>query len=285
MKLIKPIVGISKIVEEYDIVISGFGGVLSKGEGLNSEALEALKKCAALGKKVVVLTNSALRLQDLLDVFIKAGEKPDFLTGMVSAGELLHYELKNQALQKTLGKKYYNLGNGDLNKIMAHPPYEQVTDLVLADFLALSGLKNPADRVEMYRPILEHACGLDLPLLCVGNDVSIFENGQICYGGGILAEQYAVLGGRILSFGKPDPKILNYALEEFAPTQKVLIIGDSFTTDMKAGTVIGADTLLISKGIHVNILGEGYIPDIEKVRETASHFGNYPDYVISGLRW
>ena len=66
---------------------------------------------------------------------------------------------------------------------------------------------------------------------------------------------------------------------------KVLFIGDSFPTDIKSGSLLEADTVLISKGIHVNFLGEGYIPDVEKTRDLAMNFDVYPDYVISGLRW
>ena len=65
----------------------------------------------------------------------------------------------------------------------------------------------------------------------------------------------------------------------------MLFIGDSFATDIKAAHLLEADTILISKGIHVNFLGEGYIPDVEKARNLATNFDVYPDYVASGLRW
>ena len=49
MKFIKPIVGISKIIDGYDGVVCGFNGVLSKGENINVEALQALQKIAQRG--------------------------------------------------------------------------------------------------------------------------------------------------------------------------------------------------------------------------------------------
>ena len=42
---------------------------------------------------------------------------------------------------------------------------------------------------------------------------------------------------------------------------------------------------MVSKGVHVNFLGEGYIPDVAKTREMANNYDAYPDYVISNLRW
>ena len=42
IKMIKPIVNISKVIEPYNTVIVGFNGVLSEGNGVKSEAVEAL---------------------------------------------------------------------------------------------------------------------------------------------------------------------------------------------------------------------------------------------------
>ena len=147
-------------------------------------------------------------------------------------------------------------------------------------------VENENDTLEKYMPALEHGFALGLPLLCVGNDISTYYNGEISLGAGALAEQYAVMGGKILTFGKPDAVFLDYAIESFSSRPKSLLcIGDSFATDIKAGSLLNASSLLISKGIHVNYLGEGYIPDVEKARNLALNFDAYPDYVISNLRW
>ena len=58
-----------------------------------------------------------------------------------------------------------------------------------------------------------------------------------------------------------------------------------WASSTKSANFLNADTVLISKGIHVNFLGEGYIPDVEKTREMSQDYEVYPDYVISGLRW
>ena len=55
--------------------------------------------------------------------------------------------------------------------------------------------------------------------------------------------------------------------------------------DVTVDELLGVDSALISKGIHINFLGEGYIPDVTKTRELASNFDAIPDYVISNLRW
>lgn len=287
MKFIKPIVGISKIIDGYDAVICGFNGVLTKGSGIDAQALQALAACARSGRPVVLATNSPLRVKEIAALAGGADFSGiSFLQAVVSAGELLHYQLKNGGLPLAVGEKYYNLGGCGAAGIFAGLPYRQVEDIGGADFVFIGDARKPDDTVENYAPLLEHACALGLPLICAGNDISSYAGGEISLGGGAIAEQYAVLGGKIAACGKPAAGFLNYVLESFGSLpQKILWIGDSMATDIKSGNLLNADTLLISKGIHVNFLGEGYIPDVEKARRLAMNFDVYPDYVISGLRW
>lgn len=144
-----------------------------------------------------------------------------------------------------------------------------------------------SDVIEDYLPTLEHAAGMGIPLVCAGNDTSSYKDGEICLAPGAVAEQYAVLGGKIITVGKPDAKIIAYALDGIPDVRKenVLIIGDNIATDIKGANLLGVSSALISKGVHVNFLGEGYIPDVAKTRELATNFDAYPDFVISNLRW
>lgn len=287
MKLIKPIVSISKIIEGYDAVISGYNGVLSKGNGIHFDAMTALQKCAEKGKKVAVLSNSPKRVRELIEEMNASGLNLSFLETVITAGEVAHYCLKNMKELQLPGKKYYNMGAVETAAaIFDGLDYQRVAHISEADFVFVADLRSEKDSVEDYTTEMEHACSLGLPMLCVGNDVSTYKKGEICIGSAALAEQYAVLGGQIMTIGKPEQKILSYITECFGENvQKILLIGDNFATDIKSGEVLGADTLLISKGVHVHSLGEGYIPDVEKARNLALHFNVFPDYVGSGLRW
>ncbi len=287
MKFIKPIVGLSKIIQNYDAVICGFNGVLSKGDGVNTEALHALLKCHEAGVSVAVVSNSAKRVAHLADIL--GSGRPwqlSFLTAVISAGEILHYQLKNFEKTTLPGKRFYNVGGNAAAGIFDGLDYQAVNSPDKADFVFAGDVRRPDDMIEKYIPELEHACTLGLPFLSAGNDVSTYGGGEICLGSGALAEQYAVMGGKIMTVGKPDAAFLNYCRESFKThPSKILMIGDDFATDIKSADFLGAESLLISKGIHVNLLGEGYIPDVEKVRGLAMNFDLYPDYVMSGLRW
>lgn len=286
MKFIKPVVGISKIIDNYEHIICGFNGVLSKGNNVNAESLKALDECCKNGKEVVIVSNSYMRIKDMAELISEGNnEILQKIRAIISAGEVLHYKLKNPESLGLKGKKYYNLGLGAANDIFTQLDYKEVKDISQADFVFMCAVKNYDDMIENYAHDLEYAASFGLDFLCVGNDTATYQNGEVCLGAGAVAEQYALLGGNVITVGKPDVKMFEYAIECFSNKDNVLVIGDSFTTDIKVAKFLNVDTLLISKGIHVSFLGEGYIPDVEKTRNMAQEYEVYPDYVMSGLRW
>lgn len=287
MKIIKPIVGISKIIDNYDTVVCGFNGVLYDGAHVKQDAVDALMKCAENHKKVVIATNSSLRIKEIAEI-ISGGKREslNYLSALVSAGEVLHYCLKNPQHFGFSGKRYFNLGNPMSESVFDGTNYVKAVRPDAADFAFVGMVNKVGDTMDNYSMALEHCYALGLPLVVAGNDVSTYYDGQISLGSGAIAEQYAVMGGVIYTIGKPAPDFVKYAIEGTAePDSKVLFIGDGFATDIKSANMLNADAVLVSKGVHVNYLGEGYIPDVEKARNLAMNFDVYPDYVISGLRW
>lgn len=283
MKQITPIVGISKIINAYDGIVCGFDGVLTKGNGISSEALKAFQNMHQNGKEVVILSNSVLRVQEMVEIFQDVGFDLRNLKAIVTAGEILHYRLKNN---HDLGRKYYNLGTSMAEGVFAGTDYEKTDELDDAGFVFVGDVDPSKMNVEDYQPLLREALSLNLPLVCAGTDVSTHMAGEVCLSAGAVAEQYAVMGGQIMTVGKPDKDIVLYAKEAFSSrVSKILFVGDSFSSDMRAAQVLDADMLLVSKGVHMHALGEGYIPDVQKARQLAINYDIYPDYLISGLRW
>ena len=283
MKQITPIVGISRLIGPYDGIVCGFDGVLTKGNGISSDGLKALQNAHQTGKEIVILSNSVLRVAEIAEMLSDVSFNLKNLRAIITAGEVLHYKLKNS---EQFGKKYYNLGTVAAESVFAGLNYQKVDDLGQADFLFVGDVDPFKTSAEEYKPVLQEALSLRLPLICVGTDVSRHKDGEVCLSAGAIAEQYAFLGGRIMTFGKPDQDLLLYAKEAFSDkVSKILLIGDSFSSDIRSATVLHADTLLISKGIHMHTLGEGYIPDVQKARQLSFNYDIYPDYLISGLRW
>lgn len=286
MRMIKPIVNFAKIADDYDTFVFGYNGVISKGGQVIATAAECLRKLASLGKKIVILSNTSMRVVEVAEELQKAGVNLGVFTNIVTSGEILHYRLKYpQGDFAALGSSYYQMGSFAPSGIMSGLNLQRVSDISKAHFLFMSAPASANDTIEVYRPILEKAVSFGLPFICAGNDTSCFIDGQLALAPGALAEAYAVLGGRVITMGKPDINMLQYALEGVGETGNVLIVGDNVSTDIKMATLVAMPSILVSKGRHVNYLGEGYIPDVAKTRELANSFDVSPDGVISEVRW
>ncbi len=286
MKMIKPIVNLNKIIDGYDTFLLGYDGVLTEGEGILPEAAGAIKGLHDCGKKILLLTNSHLRVAAIAGILQANNIPPSLFSCIMSAGEIMHYQLKVRSGDfSALGNVYYHLGGIENSSVFYGLDYQQTASLESAHFMYMNEVSGTEDTIEQYLPSLEHAASLGLPFVCTGNDTSTFKNGKICLAPGAVAEQYAIMGGRIITLGKPDSTIFNYCLDAVEGKGNVLVIGDNIATDIKGACLLGLDSVLVSKGIHVNFLGEGYIPDVAKARDLSNSYDASPNYVISKLRW
>jgi HAD superfamily hydrolase (TIGR01459 family) len=286
MKMIKPIVNLAKVAEDYTTFVFGFNGVLSDGISILPEAASCIHNLSSLNKKIVIVTNSCQRVADIVAQLERGGIPANMLQNVVSAGEILHYRLKSaQNEYAALGDRYYHLGSKADKGVFCGLPFTEVNSVEQAHFLYMSAATGPDDLIDNYRAVLEQAVSLGLPFVCAGNDTSAFVGEKLCLAPGALAEQYAVLGGRIITVGKPDVMVLRYALEGIESSDSVVVIGDNVATDIKSAALYGCSSILISKGRHVNYLGEGYIPDVAKTRELSNSYDVSPDCVISAMRW
>ena len=66
IKMIKPIVNISKVIEPFNTVVVGCSGVLTEGNGVKSEAVEALVSLKRKGKHIILLSNTARRVESVV---------------------------------------------------------------------------------------------------------------------------------------------------------------------------------------------------------------------------
>jgi len=286
MKMIKPIVNLSKIAENYDTFLIGFNGVLTEGAGLLPDAVKAVNNLLQGGKNVILLSNTAQRVASLAADLRHNGINPALLSCMMTVGEILHYQLKYRNGDfAAIGNNYYQLGAKTDKGIFYGLDYQFVPNIETAHFIYMDEVASAADTLEKYLPELEHAVSLGLPFVCTGNDTSCFKDGKIGLAPAALAEQYAVMGGRIITLGKPETRIFSYCLSALENPGAVLVIGDNLATDIKGAELLNLDAMLLSKGVHVNYLGEGYIPDVAKTRELANNFDVSPQYVMSNLRW
>ena len=288
MKVIKPIVNISKLVEEYDVFLISLMGVLHKDAGVKTDAIKAIKNLKENNKKIVIATNTPTRVKYIIEDLEKENVDMSLFDGIISSGEILHYMLKSKSQDfSAMGNKYFQIGKNNKTGVFDNVDYQKTENIHEADFIYMSHVNDSMDKVEDYIQILEYGISRNIPFLCAMNDTASYYNGEIGIAPGAVAEQYALLGGRIITVGKPQSIIFDYCLEglNISDKSKVVMIGDCITTDIKGANLASIDSVLISHGIHINYLGEGFIPDVEKTRNISSEYEAYPDWVISHFKW
>ena len=268
---------LSRIHEDFDTVICGVNGVILSGENVVSSSLDVLIKLYQNNKNICIASNSSLRVWDLYKLLKHKGVPMEIFSAMVTAGEVAHFYLKNET---SLGNAYYNLAQHASN-VAQGLPYRATDSLVLADFI-IAETDDCGFLSEKYYPQLEQALQLRLPLLCVGNDVTVISSGESKINAGAVAEQYAMMGGKIIPFGKPDVRMISYLTEDIAnfDGKRCLVVGDCMSTDIRMGNNFGTKTLFLTDGVHQ--LHDNVETQLE---DLAEHYGLRVDYYTEDLQW
>jgi ribonucleotide monophosphatase NagD (HAD superfamily) len=128
-------------------------------------------------------------------------------------------------------------------------------------------------------------------MVCVNPDLVIHrQSGVAAPCAGWLAAHYRNgHGGRVIYHGKPDPAIFHRAARALGQAEdaRILVVGDSLSTDIKGAVAAGYDSLLVTRGIHAEELGilPGEDPDPSQLAEVCARHGQRPTAAIATLRW
>lgn len=268
---------ISRVRDEFDTVICGVNGVLTDGYNFFGENIDTLIKMYQSGKKIALASNTGMRAQNLF-MFLKKNNVPmNIFFAIITAGEIAHFYFKKQTKS---GQTYFAIAENEFGALRGLS-YEKVDSVVLADFVLVENLPQGLDLTKS-ELLMEQALNLHLPLYCVGNDTAVQTAAGVKESAGALAEQYAMQGGNIISFGKPDLRIASYLTESLSDfdASRCLFIGDNMATDMHLANNFGGKSLLMTNGIH-RIKGDL----VRQVDELSTSFGLNVDYCMEKLQW
>lgn len=268
---------VSRIKDDFDTVICAVNGVITHGDVVDKENLDTLIKMYQSGKRIALASNLGMRVKDLF-VFLKQNSVPmSIFYAIITAGEIAHFYLKNKF---QLGKTYYSLLQKDAC-VVKGLDYHRVNSVVMADFILAETGMDGID-LETVMPDLEQALNLNIPLLCIGNDTLLVGNDGIKTSVGTVAEQYAMMGGKIIPFGKPDIRIASYLTEGLVDfeTSRCLFVCNNMATDVRMGNNFKAQTLLLTTGVH-NIKGNAE----QQVLELSASYGLNVDYYMEKFQW
>jgi HAD superfamily hydrolase (TIGR01459 family) len=277
---VRPVEGLAAIIERYDGVLLDQWGVLHDGVEAFPGALEALRGLRGLGKRIVLLSNSARRTDSNRVTLRGTGIDDSLYDDVVTSGEATFAALQARDTPPfdTLGRRAYPLGKPHTLQLVEGLAYEIERDVAKADFLLMGTAESPEKNVGDYEALLRQAASRSLLAVCANPDRVAVQAGETLMAPGAIAARYEELGGRVAYIGKPHAPIYREALGRLGVSDpsRVLAVGDSLEHDIAGGRAAGCATLWLRGGIHA------------AERDDAALYRRYdvqPDFVAERLAW
>ncbi len=277
--------GLRDIAHHYDVFLIDQWGVMHDGHNAYPEAVACMEQLLALGKHVILLSNSSKRKAGSLVRLVEMGFTPDKYLDVVTSGELTFLGLSpprtTSPFASIQGSRVLVFGSGDDDCDYVQSMGCSIASLDEADFLLARGpfvileSSDPSVPPQRFGPgrILHESAEFNalatkavergLPMIVSNPDV-VRTGGDHDPMPGMIGQAYEKKGGRVTYVGKPYPLV--YARcrelmgevvrkEEELSELKMCAIGDSMWNDIKGAVDEEIASILVTDGIHAQALG------------------------------
>jgi HAD superfamily hydrolase (TIGR01459 family) len=264
------------LAARFDAFLVDQFGVLLDGVAAYPFAPAALARLAAMGKPVILLSNSGRRSAPNAARLLALGFAPTSFATVMSSGEAAWSALQHR-IGTTLpkGARVWLHGRDDEAGQIAGLDLQRVGQPIDADLLLLAGSRGDVMTLDDYVGLLGSAAQARVPMLCTNPDMQMLTPLGLRFGPGRIADTYAAMGGVVEWIGKPHPLIYAAAarLIPGIPAARVLCIGDSPAHDVLGGARAGHATALVCTGLHAGLSDEARLA-------VCKEEGAMPDFII-----
>lgn len=275
----------------FDALLLDQWGVLHDGRQPYPGAVQALERLRSLGKRVLLLSNTARRGSDNLALLRSLGFAGDLFEGVVSAGDDARDAIAHDPdpFYRALGPRCLVLSRPGDRELAQADGRTLVDDPGAADWLLLLSIEPPQQSVRDWMPLLERAAQRGLPMVCANPDLDrALADGRLLEAPGRAAKAYEALGGRVRWHGKPQRRIYETCLRRLdLPAARLLAVGDSLPHDVAGAAGAGLRSAWIAGGVHaaaLGLAGDGS-PDPGRCEALFAHTGIRPDYALARFVW
>lgn len=275
---------LSDLVPRYKHLFVDVYGVLHDGGVVFPYAAEALRSARRHGAHVVIVTNSAGRIDVVRERLTSAGLQYDCYDALISSGELAWSHLNGRSCPSGSVGRLRVVQETDWPAWLHDLPHPRVGHADDADAIVAAGMPfrtEDAYASSRFEEELGAALRRALPMIVADSDESYPSRGTIRLGPGWLARRYRALGGMTIEFGKPHRPIYERAFELAGrpEPESVLMIGDNLATDIAGAKAAGIDSMLVRMhGVH-----KGQTE--RRIRAQARSVGALPTWMMPQLRW
>lgn len=267
----------NKNINPFKVLIVDAYGVFNFGNGISKSVIATFQKWMAEGKQVYILSNTTAVNAGAIKSYEKKGViRGVHYTDMMTSGQFASEDIQAGNLPVN-GKKYYVFGTANFKNpdekipaIFVGSPYELASDLHDADFIycgipqLLDDEQFPYDSTEIDDFVVQVKALVESgkPMVCANPDRTANEGGRFVIRQGSIAKLFEEFGGKVIYYGKPDPKVFYALLDRYCPNvrkDEVLMIGDTLRTDIKGAQRAGIRGALVLEGgiteYEMNLLG------------------------------
>ena len=264
--------GLSSIVENYQLFYIDLWGVIHNGISLHNEAIKTLKEITKKKKEYVLLTNAPRPNEEVKNFLEKMGMEKEIREHVFTSGEAaLNYLRKD-----FLSKKFFHIGpprDFDLFKDFENNKSQNLEN---SEYILCTGLYDDHDKdLNYYKDLFEK--NIKKKMICTNPDLIVDRGNKRELCAGSVAMVFEKMGGEVIYFGKPYPEVYNQSIDN--KNKKILSIGDNLNTDIKGANLLNFDSLIISNGIHKNEIKE------KGIEATAKSYETVCNYIQSELKW
>ncbi|MCX6875632.1 MAG: TIGR01459 family HAD-type hydrolase [Verrucomicrobia bacterium] len=275
------VAGLLELVDDHDVFLIDQFGVLRDASGPYPAAPETLSRLKALGKHIIILSNSGKRAAENDVRFAALGFAKGSWDLFLTSGEVAWRMMAQDRTMIPAGKARCLLVSRDHDlSPLTGLPLEPCAGGESADIVLLAGSEADRFDLEHYRKLLEPAARRKVPCLCTNPDMLMLTPVGPRFGAGRIAGLYQEMGGPVRFIGKPFADIYRLALRSAGnPDRKrVICLGDSIEHDIVGARQAGLRSALVTGGI-LEGLSDAARDDLCRIHSA------WPDYLLPGFVW
>lgn len=276
---------ILSIINDYDVFLFDLWGVIVEGEINYPGVVTTINEIIKQQKKVFFVTNAPRSATHLFSKISSWGINTT-LEMIISSGEIALDTIKKyDGLFGAKKQVLYHLGAQD-NDLIKYITNSVTSDINQADILLLTLHRDEGQDVNLdeFDELLKIAITRNIINICANPDIGIKQHGVQRYCAGYFAAKIEQFGGKVVYSGKPYPEIYHKILDKLdnIPRNRILMIGDTFYTDILGANKMGFDAALVLTGNASKFYNQNHSLEekLEDLKVAAAEQKVKPNFVV-----
>ena len=276
---------IMSFLDDYDVFLFDLWGVIIEGDITYPGVVEQINKIIEQ-KKVYFVSNAPRPGYIVLKNLINYGFKNISEEMIITSGDVSRSIIETLKVERASDTiNIFHLGADRNEDILHNIKHKLVDTLNETDILLLSLYLDEHENINQFDQLLQDAASKNILTICANPDTTIPKHGITRYCAGHFASIIENYGGNVIYTGKPGAEIYNEVLqrESNTPKNRMIMIGDTFETDILGGQNTGIHSALVFTG-NASKFHQDYVTLNDKVsslERKANKLEIYPTFITS----